>query len=79
MDTIKRIKPGYGYWDTTRYPLGGCFARAGRDGVGIVRVARSLKEYPVRSSMGCDEEGVTEDGRHVCYATEHTETTAPQN
>lgn len=22
------IEPGYGYWDTTHYPYGGCFKRA---------------------------------------------------
>jgi len=25
-----RIKPGCGYWNTTHYPIGGCFARAPR-------------------------------------------------
>ena len=77
MDIIKRIKPGYGYWDTTKYPLGGCFGRAGKDGVNIVKVMRSLNDYPGLSSKGCDEEGLTDDRRRVCYSTEHTETAVP--
>lgn len=28
-----RIKPGCGYWDCTKYPLGGCFYRAGVNGL----------------------------------------------
>ena len=27
-----RMKPGYGYWETTRYPIGGCFRRAPKTG-----------------------------------------------
>ena len=29
------IKPGCGYWDTTQYPLGGCFRRVARDSNGL--------------------------------------------
>jgi hypothetical protein len=25
---VIRLKAGYGYWDTTYYPIGGCFHRA---------------------------------------------------
>jgi len=77
MDIIKRIKPGYGYWDTTSYPLGGCFGRAGEDGVNIVKITRGPNDYPGLRSKGCDEEGLTDDGHRVCYATEHTEAAIP--
>ena len=34
----KRIMSGYGYWETTYYPIGGCFRRAGKDGREVVSV-----------------------------------------
>ena len=30
-----KIKPGSGFWDTTKYPFGGCFDRAPRNGEGL--------------------------------------------
>jgi len=65
----QRIKPGYGYWDTTSYPIGGSFRRAGADGVPIVEVLRSFDTY-----KGCNREGLTSDGRKVAYDVVNTET-----
>lgn len=70
---MKRIKAGFGYWDTTIYPLGGCFKRAGVDGVEIVKVLRDLRQFSLSARRGCDEEGLTADGRKVCYSTANCE------
>lgn len=42
------IKSGYGYWDTTAYPTGGCFRRA----VGPIYVV--VTEVMSRSYQGAD-------------------------
>lgn len=73
MPILKRIKPGCGYWETTAYPIGGCFRRAGIEGVGIVSVVRGLADFKSYTRYGCDEEGMTEDGRKVCYSFTHIE------
>jgi hypothetical protein len=31
MNTLTILKAGYGYWDTTNYPIFGCFRRAKED------------------------------------------------
>lgn len=31
MNTLTILKAGYGYWETTNYPLFGCFRRAKQD------------------------------------------------
>lgn len=62
MEALKRIKPGYGYWLTDDYPIGGCFRRAGADGLDVVEVIRRFPAY-----RGVDEEGRTADGRKVAY------------
>ena len=36
MNATHKIKPGWGYWDATNYPVGGSFHRAPRDGEGIL-------------------------------------------
>ncbi len=65
---MKRLKAGYGYWDTTYYPIGGSFHRVGENGIVIVKVLRSFERY-----KGVNEEGLTEDNRKVCYDSSHTE------
>lgn len=45
-----QIKAGYGYWETTRHPIGGEFHRAGADGEVILDIVKTLNP-PVR---GCD-------------------------
>lgn len=59
---IKVIKAGYGYWETDRYPIGGCFRRAPSGGEGIVEVLRTFPIY-----RGVSEEGRTDDGRKIAY------------
>ena len=62
------IKPGYGYFDTTNYPVGGCFLRAGANGVPLV----SITEWGERQ-QGCNASGITEDGRKVAFDIFHLE------
>lgn len=69
VTTLRRIKPGYGYWDTTKYPIGGCFARAPADGLLVTVTGPPI--YP--RVHGCNERGRTEDGRTVAYSTDTTE------
>lgn len=65
-----RIKPGYGYYDVTLYPLGGDFKRAHPErGLVITKVVRTFPAY-----HGCDTEGLTATGDHVCFARIHLET-----
>ncbi len=59
---MKRLRPKHGYWDTTGYPLGGCFRRAPSDGLVISEVIRT---FPM--THGANEEGRTASGATVCY------------
>jgi len=38
------IKKGYGYWDTTHYPYGGCFHRAKEDT--SIQVGKPSGKFP---------------------------------
>lgn len=53
-----RIEPGHGYWDTTHYPIGGSFKRAGDDGKEIQEVIRRFASR----CKGCDIEVRFTDG-----------------
>ncbi len=64
------IKPGYGYWDTTYYPIGGKFCRAPKNN-GVPIEAITDMETPYK---GCDATAVTTDGRNVAFNKQHTET-----
>lgn len=45
------ILPGYGYWDTTYYPRGGCFRRSPRDtGIRCVVTGKAGHEVTVQFS-----------------------------
>lgn len=38
-----KLKPGFGYWDTTKYPFGGCFKRSDKkEGKEIIEKLRDL-------------------------------------
>ena len=63
------IKPGCGYWDCTKYPIGGCFCRVPRDGAGL-EVANVQKMW--KSHKGADHTGTTADGRSVAFGIEAT-------
>ena len=45
---VTRLKAGYGYWDTTYYPIGGCFRRASAGGQVLTNI-----EPIDRPSRGC--------------------------
>ena len=59
--TTHLIQPGYGYWDTTRYPIGGDFHRVPRSGAPLPVMA--LRDAPESTSYGYMCEFQTADGR----------------
>jgi hypothetical protein len=68
MQATHVIKQGYGYWDITNYPIGGCFRRATTD----LEVA--LVSDPVRTSHGYLAVFETADNRRIaaqeqCFRT----------
>jgi len=65
-----RIVPHCGYWDTTSYPVGGCFHRAGEDGL-IVTVIRTFPR--TKSTQFCDMEGVTENKSKVVFQSDNAD------
>lgn len=56
MSTTGTIRQGFGYWDYTHYPIGGCFRRAGVGGLSVTEI----KHLPLRT-VGCDACGVAHD------------------
>ena len=58
--TRKRIKPGYGYWDTTHYPIGGSFRRS-PDGQSVWLGEKKRDVEPMYK--GCDVEYYLPDGQ----------------
>lgn len=62
---LGRIKPRYGYYETSDYPIGGCFRRAGELGVPIT-VTRVFESY-----HGCNAEGTNLDGKSVAFDLAH--------
>ena len=64
-----KIKQGYGYWDTTNYPIGGNFHRVNKNGLCITEILRdNLNGY-----KGCTHEGRTKDNKIVAFNISHTE------
>jgi len=63
-----RIKPSHGYYDITRFPIGGAFRRAGDAGVEIAEIVRKFKLY-----HGCDTEGRLSDGTRVAFNSKNIE------
>jgi len=55
-----------GYWDTSNFPIGGCFRRCGKDGLVIKNV-----EYLSCVVHGCNAKGITNDGRKVAFDTNY--------
>ena len=63
-----RLKPGYGYWETDYYPIGGCFRRAPRvEGKEIAGIIREI------NSHGCDIEVLFADGTKGACNRSNTE------
>jgi hypothetical protein len=56
------IKSGFGYWDTTHYPIGGNFQRADKDiELGCVENLKG-NQYGYK---GCHVKGIMENGNTV--------------
>ena len=64
-----RLKPGTGYYDTTDFPIGGAFRRAGDDGKDIAEVTRKLSP----SYQGCNIVVIFSDGTPGACHTRNTE------
>jgi hypothetical protein len=65
---MKTLKPEIGYYLLTingrdYYQIGGCFRRAGNDGISIIQVIKNF-DIPFH---GCDEIGLTKDGEKIAY------------
>ena len=64
-----QIKPEHGFWDTTHYPIGGNFRRAGVDGAAIAKHLRDIKP----ACRGCDLEVELADGSKAATRYAHLE------
>ena len=64
-----KLKAGHGYWETSKYPIGGCFRRAGDEGKEIKKTLRQIKP-PYK---GCDAEVEFSDGTTGALKTSNTE------
>jgi len=65
-----QMKPGYGYWDITSYPIGGKFCRSDKNGGNRVKiVSMSLMDRPYK---GCNATGATMDNRRIAFHTDNT-------
>ncbi len=56
------IKAGYGYWDTTNHPIGGCFRRVSKEGDLPVEVVDNM---PSKTGHGYLCRFKTADNREV--------------
>lgn len=65
------LKPGYGYWDTTAYPIGGNFRRAPKSGKGIEFKVTEVMPKPFK---GCNIKGEIisgADGKKLACDSNH--------
>jgi hypothetical protein len=67
MKRILKLRAKHGYWDITKYPIGGNFYRAGADGLIIGNVTE------ITPCKSCNATGTTSDGRAVAFDTSHCE------
>ena len=63
-----RIKPGHGYYDITRFPIGGAFRRPGEEGVRLAEIVRTFKMH-----HGCNTEARLSDGTRVAFNSRNME------
>jgi len=64
------LKPGFGYWRTNYYPIGGDFCRASKiAGKPIDSILRTF-ETPYK---GCNQEVLFEDGTKGALDSNHTQ------
>ncbi len=61
------IKPGFGYWDCTVYPIGGDFHRVGQLAM-LVKLTGPIGDY----GKGCNAIGITANNRTVCFDINYT-------
>ncbi len=61
------IKPGFGYWDCTVYPIGGDFHRVGQLAM-LVKLTGPIGDY----GKGCNAIGLTSNNRTICFDINHT-------
>ena len=64
------LKPGHGYWNTTHYPLGGCFRRVGNEPLKI-EVTGTIDRI---AAKGCDTTGKLENGDTVAFDSRYCDT-----
>ena len=62
------IKPGYGFWDITHYPIGGCFRRAPRSSNEQVVVAGV---EVIGRVNGCNRIGTDSLGQRIAFDFDH--------
>lgn len=70
LPTITRIKPKWGFWDTTSYPYGGKFSRAGTEGLQVAEVVRQSRPH--------EYEVILADGRRAVVELRAVEVAAAQ-
>lgn len=63
-----KIKAGFGYWDVSRFPIGGDFCRAPDSGVDVAEIIEEFKPY-----KGCNIKVRLGDGRKACLSKQHLE------
>lgn len=61
---VQWLKPGYGFWDCTVYPIGGSFCRAKDPGLPLIRRNSA-------NAHGCDSVGLALDGRRVAFNSQY--------
>jgi prepilin-type processing-associated H-X9-DG protein len=61
---MKTLKANFGFWDITKYPIGGKFTRGETD--------LPLKDVePMPWARGCNSKGQTLDGRTIAFFDGH--------
>ena len=62
------LRPGYGYWDITSYPIGGSFHRTPKSTSLLVTRVEIVKSY-----KGANRTGYLENGNKIAFAYSSTE------
>lgn len=72
MNPTHFLKPGFGAWDCTRYPIGGKFWRNGKEPLPVVLDSQG------RFGYGCNAIVKTEDGRKLAVQMGHLKSAQPE-
>jgi hypothetical protein len=62
---MNKLKAGFGFWDITRYDIGGKFTRNGESPLEL----KNIKE--IEWCKGCTRTGETNDGRTIAFNKAH--------